>query len=123
MCGRTSLASAGPAVAGRSFSIEFWSGANPIAGNERCEGNARVAVVEQPDGSATWQCGALSYRLVPTGPGSFSVERDGAVVGTAETSDDGGLRMMGPKGEVIQTLTASEVEARAEAAQAVASSR
>jgi hypothetical protein len=93
--------------------IEFWTGSNPIAANEQCDGTKRLAVVEQPDGSATLECGEATYRLVPSGTAGFALERNGIRIGTAQTTDDGGLLVLDPQGNILKTLSAAEVDARA----------
>ncbi len=96
-----SLAVAGDAVILNL--IEFWSGSNPL-------GDAKVTMVTNPDGTITLTRGDEVFVLVPRGDNRVDVLVDGALAGSAEHTDVGGIVAFDASGHEIGVVTPEEVE-------------
>lgn len=84
-----SLAIAGDAIIFNT--IEFWTGSNLLADASNGGGDARVAVVDNGDGSLTVTRAGETFTLVPQGENRVQVVRNGVVVGEAVRNADGSV--------------------------------
>ena len=109
------------AVGGDAFIlnlIEFWTGTNLLADDAAAggAGGDRVAVVANDDGTVTVTKGAERFVLVPHSADRVDVVVNGARVGSAERTANGGVVAFDAQGQEIGVVTPEEAELGADLA-------